>query len=156
QVASETPIMSGFTLGTINEVSLEPPNARFHVGNILRTTLTATDYWQGTALELLREIAEATASSAWVDRNNVFHWAHPDAFDGMESSLEITSDADLLDLTWTSSISVRARHVIVSHRLPAVTVRQTANVDLWQGSGEREEREEEHLRFEFTQIASAG
>src|SRR5690625_1894894 len=152
---SRSPVIAGLVTGTRSEAEIvTEANAHFHLGNIYQDTYTGTPYWRGTSYDLIRELAAATACSAWIDRAGDFHWAHPDALSFQTPDLEITADADLLDLSWSRSVASRARRLYVEHTVPTVTSQRFPTVELWHGDGQTLSVEDSGDSFTHTQIAS--
>ena len=152
---SRSPVIAGLVTGTRSEAEIvTQANAHFHLGNIYQDTYTGTPYWRGTSYDLIRELAASTACSAWIDRAGDFHWAHPDALSFQTPDLEITADADLLDLSWSRSVASRARRLYVDHTVPTVTSQRLPTVELWHGDGQTFSVEDSGDSFTHTQIAS--
>ena len=125
--------------------TLLPRNATLHAGTMFTTELVAGRRVDTTALELLREILEATSSLMWITPEGHLHWAHPDGltspFGDPDPPVQLTSEADLLDLAWKQSIRDVRSKVTVKGQAADVVVARDAQHILWSGPGDTVPRE---------------
>lgn len=84
-------------------------------------------------LDLLLDIAEATASNVWLDGEGRLHWAGPGVLEAQAVSATLTADADLLDLAWRHSSEDVKRRVSVTSRQPSVSTSRNGSTLLWSG-----------------------
>ncbi|MDQ0854776.1 hypothetical protein QFZ79_002887 [Arthrobacter sp. V4I6] len=88
-----------------------------------------------TALDLLKEQAEAECASMWIDEHGVFRWVNRDELTTADPAATLTALDDVLDIGWESDSSGVRSKVVLTSRDPAVRRSSVANQFCWQASG---------------------
>lgn len=106
------------------------PNATMRVDPQMFGGLVAAPTVQEDGRALLSKISEALVASAWVDEYGHFHWVHPAVLRNQSPELELTSDADLLDMAWVDPSDAARSSVTLSGKHPNIVDTGGMNVEL--------------------------
>lgn len=87
------------------------------------------------ALDVLLEIADATLQVFWWDEDGVLHWDSARRLRDQGPVAILTSVDDLIDLSWSESLSDTYRQIRVDYGEPITRRNGVPATDLWQGRG---------------------
>ena len=134
--------LAGFQIG-------HPTSATLHVGTTHVPSVKIN--WSGvqhagildagptlenvTALDLLKEIADATLTAMWIDERGVFQWVPSIGLRSQAPVQTVTTLDDIRALSWQDSLLGVRSQVQVDHKVPAITRHRWDNVQVHQGSG---------------------
>lgn len=87
-----------------------------------------------TALDVLKEQAEAECASIWIDEHGVFRWVNRDVLTGSTPVATLTP-LDILDIGWESNADGVRSKVELTWNEPSVSRSDVTNKTVWQGPG---------------------
>lgn len=101
-----------------------------------RNTLRGMPAIDRTALDLLREQADAELAAMWIDAFGVFHWRDREVLTHRGPVATLTSTDSLLEAQWDDTAAHVRSRVTVDWREPIISTSSFCSVTVYQGSGE--------------------
>lgn len=98
-------------------------------------------------VEVIKRICDATLSAAWIDENGVFQIAPSMVLTNQTPARTLTTLDDIADLSWRDSLLGARSKITVKHNVPAISLRGTRSVTVYEGRSTTLESGEEQVEF---------
>lgn len=100
-----------------------------------------------TCIEVIKRVCDATLTAAWIDEDGVFQIAPSMVLNNQTPARTVTTVDDITELSWRDSLLGTRSRVTVKHNVPAISLRGTRSVTMYEGRSSSLDSGEEQVEF---------
>lgn len=100
-----------------------------------------------TCIEVIKRVCDATLTAAWIDEDGVFQIAPSMVLINQTPARTVTTVDDITELSWRDSLLGTRSRVTVKHNVPAISLRGTRSVTMYEGRSSSLDSGEEQVEF---------